>query len=73
MLTTPCQTEPYVNENKTHPSKYYGFCVELLDMIAKARNFTYEIQIEDTVGNIQPNGSWDGVMGALINRVSLLK
>ncbi|CAL1527179.1 unnamed protein product [Lymnaea stagnalis] len=61
-------TEPYVIRNDSAPSGYSGFCVELLDQIAKARNFTWEIQLQTTVGKPFPNGSWGGVMGALIDR-----
>ncbi|GFR85416.1 glutamate receptor, ionotropic kainate [Elysia marginata] len=60
--------QPYVIKNASHPTGYWGFCVELLDYIAKAKNFTYEIRVETTVGKKQANGTWTGVMGALIDR-----
>ncbi|GFO27215.1 ionotropic glutamate receptor [Plakobranchus ocellatus] len=60
--------EPYVIVNTSSPSGYWGFCVELLDHIAKAKNFTYEIRVEKSVGKKFDNGSWDGVMGALIKK-----
>ncbi|NP_001191543.1 glutamate receptor subunit protein GluR7 precursor [Aplysia californica] len=62
------ETEPYVIRNASSPSGFSGFCVELLDMIAKAKNFSYRIELTDTVGKEQSNGSWNGVMGALIDR-----
>lgn len=65
------QADPYVMKNESAPSGYSGFCVDLLNHIAEARNFTWEIHIQDTVGKQQPNDSWNGVMGALISRVSV--
>ncbi|XP_059153995.1 glutamate receptor ionotropic, kainate 1-like [Physella acuta] len=58
--------DPYVLVNASAPSGYAGFCVDLLSIIAKAKNFTFTIVPLTAVGSASTN--WTGVMGQLMNR-----
>ncbi|KAH9493109.1 Serine/threonine-protein kinase grik2 [Bulinus truncatus] len=61
-------TKPYVMKDNV-TGQYYGFCIDLLNEISKARNISYEIKLEKVVGKEDPTTKeWNGVMGALINR-----
>ena len=62
---------PYVYTNKTS-GKEQGFCIDILNKIANHRNFTYQLVIHKTTGKKQPDGSWTGIMGALIRGVCRL-
>lgn len=55
------------------PGKYQGFCVDLIDEIAKDVNFTFIIR-EVADGNYGGlvNGSWNGMIGELISHVWIL-
>ncbi|XP_076279785.1 ionotropic receptor 25a [Lasioglossum baleicum] len=51
-------------------NEYYGFCIDLLNEIKDTVVFQYEIrETEDgRYGNLNPNGSWDGMMKELITK-----
>lgn len=53
--------------------QYEGFCVDMLKELADILKFTYRIKLVDDglYGAPEPNGSWTGMVGELINRVSL--
>ncbi|XP_036393559.1 glutamate receptor ionotropic, delta-1-like [Megalops cyprinoides] len=52
------------------PKKYKGFSIDVLDALAKILGFKYEIyQVADSkYGTQLPNGSWNGMIGELINK-----
>ena len=59
---------PFMRVNKN--GTYDGYCVDLMDYIARALNFTYEIRIpEDKTYGIYQNGSWSGVMKDFLDGV----
>ena len=64
------QTEPYVFKNKTS-GEWQGFCIDILEKIRIARNFTYKLHYEGKTGKKQKDGTWTGVMGKLIAGVCL--
>uniref|UniRef100_A0AAQ5Y1X5 Glutamate receptor n=1 Tax=Amphiprion ocellaris TaxID=80972 RepID=A0AAQ5Y1X5_AMPOC len=55
------------------PKRYKGFSIDVLDALAKILGFKYEIyQVADSkYGSQLPNGSWNGMIGDLINKVVL--
>lgn len=54
------------------PKRYKGFSIDVLDALAKILGFKYDIyQVADSkYGSQLPNGSWNGMIGDLINKVS---
>ncbi|XP_061666509.1 glutamate receptor ionotropic, delta-1-like isoform X4 [Syngnathoides biaculeatus] len=52
------------------PKRYKGFSVDVLDALARALGFKYDIyQVSDSkYGSRLPNGSWNGMIGDLINK-----
>ncbi|XP_059180131.1 glutamate receptor ionotropic, delta-1-like isoform X2 [Centropristis striata] len=52
------------------PKRYKGFSIDVLDALAKILGFKYEIyQVSDSKYGAQlPNGSWNGMIGDLINK-----
>ena len=53
---------------------YEGFCVDLLEEIAKKVGFKYEIRLvkDDNYGAQTADGTWNGMVGELIRDVSLI-
>lgn len=54
--------------------QYEGFCVDMLKELADILKFSFKIKLVDDglYGAPEPNGSWTGMVGELINRVSIL-
>lgn len=54
------------------PKRYKGFSIDVLDALAKILGFKYDIyQVGDgKYGSPLPNGSWNGMIGELIGKVS---
>uniref|UniRef100_A0A8C6UK38 Glutamate receptor n=1 Tax=Neogobius melanostomus TaxID=47308 RepID=A0A8C6UK38_9GOBI len=52
------------------PKRYKGFSIDVLDALAKSLGFKYDIyQVTDSkYGSQLPNGSWNGMIGDLINK-----
>ncbi|XP_061611329.1 glutamate receptor ionotropic, delta-1-like isoform X2 [Phyllopteryx taeniolatus] len=52
------------------PKRYKGFSIDVLDALARTLGFKYEIyQVSDSkYGSQLPNGSWNGMIGDLINK-----
>ena len=50
--------------------KLKGYCVEMIEEMAKRMNFDYEIILpsdnSEDYGQRQPDGSWSGVIGDLV-------
>jgi len=51
--------------------QYKGFCVDMLRELADILKFSFKIKLVDDglYGAPEPNGSWTGMVGELINRV----
>lgn len=64
------QDEPYVIADKHAPKNYSGYCVDLLNEIARVLNFDYEIyEVDDgKFGQLGPNGEWDGIIKELVDQ-----
>lgn len=72
------QENPYVMRKANYQElegneQYEGFCVDMLKELSDILKFTYRIKLVDDglYGAPEPNGSWTGMVGELINRVSL--
>ena len=52
--------------------KLQGFCIDLLNELQEIMGFTYDIyEVEDgKFGSEQPNGTWNGIVGDIIQEVS---
>ena len=50
--------------------KLKGYCIEMIEEMAKRMNFDYEIILpsdnSEDYGKRQPDGSWSGVIGDLV-------
>ncbi|XP_029051723.2 ionotropic receptor 25a [Osmia bicornis bicornis] len=60
---------PFVMYNE-EKNEYFGFCIDLLNEIRETVGFQYEIREADDkmYGNLNPNGSWNGMMKELIEK-----
>ncbi|VDD88194.1 unnamed protein product [Enterobius vermicularis] len=48
--------------------RFEGYCMDLLKLLAeRIENFDYEIKLSKAFGSKQPDGDYDGVIGALIH------
>ena len=59
-------------ENCTGTSCYRGYCVDLIDRLARDLHFTYELQESDDGkwgGYDNKTDSWDGLVRMLIDKV----
>ena len=57
----------------TNPNdKFSGFCKDILDKLAEDLQFKYDLYLvpDEQYGNKRPNGSWNGMVGELINKVT---
>ena len=54
---------------------YGGFCIDLFKELAKMLHFTYEIYVspDGQYGGITEKGTWNGIVGELVNKVSTLR
>ncbi|KAF5287636.1 hypothetical protein FQA39_LY15839 [Lamprigera yunnana] len=71
--------DPYLMEsNAPHTteslsSRYEGYAVDLIELIARELNFTYVFTITESNGNYdESSGMWNGVVGDVINGVAQL-
>jgi len=46
--------------------KVHGYCVQLLEEMARRMDFNYTLLLADDFGHKQANGSWTGVVGDLV-------
>jgi len=58
-------------KNKDGTSRYSGYCIDLLNELAKNLHFTYEIypSPDGKYGAKTENGTWNGMIGELVNKV----
>ncbi|XP_066276268.1 glutamate receptor ionotropic, delta-1-like [Branchiostoma lanceolatum] len=63
--------EPFVMKRETPAGPvFYGFCIDILDQMAKDHNFRYDIyETPDRKFGVQlDNGSWNGAIGQVLAR-----
>ncbi|XP_051722133.1 glutamate receptor ionotropic, kainate 5-like isoform X2 [Ctenopharyngodon idella] len=75
LIITTILENPYVMRKVNYQEfegneQYEGFCVDMLRELADILKFTFRIKLVDDglYGAPEPNGSWTGMVGELINR-----
>ncbi|XP_067304993.1 glutamate receptor ionotropic, kainate 5 isoform X1 [Pseudorasbora parva] len=75
LIITTILENPYVMRKVNYQEfegneQYEGFCVDMLRELADTLKFTFHIKLVDDglYGAPEPNGSWTGMVGELINR-----
>lgn len=71
------QENPYVMRKSNYQElrgndQYEGFCVDMLRELADILKFSFRIKLvgDGLYGAPEPNGSWTGMVGELMGRVS---
>ncbi|XP_073319214.1 glutamate receptor ionotropic, kainate 5-like isoform X4 [Pagrus major] len=75
LIVTTILENPYVMRKSNYQDfhgndQYEGFCVDMLRELADILKFSFRIKLVDDglYGAPEPNGSWTGMVGELINR-----
>uniref|UniRef100_A0A8C6NX26 Glutamate receptor n=1 Tax=Nothobranchius furzeri TaxID=105023 RepID=A0A8C6NX26_NOTFU len=75
LIVTTILESPYVMRKSNYQNyqgndQYEGFCVDMLRELADVLKFSFKIKLVDDglYGAPEPNGSWTGMVGELINR-----
>ncbi|XP_029115978.1 glutamate receptor ionotropic, kainate 5 isoform X1 [Scleropages formosus] len=75
LIVTTILENPYVMRKDNYQDfqgndQYEGFCVDMLKELADILKFSFRIKLVDDglYGAPEPNGSWTGMVGELINR-----
>uniref|UniRef100_A0AAQ4P3L4 Glutamate receptor n=1 Tax=Gasterosteus aculeatus aculeatus TaxID=481459 RepID=A0AAQ4P3L4_GASAC len=75
LIVTTILENPYVMRRQNYQDfqgneQYEGFCVDMLKELADILKFSFKIKLVDDgqYGAPEPNGSWTGMVGELINR-----
>ncbi|KAK5861843.1 hypothetical protein PBY51_017287 [Eleginops maclovinus] len=75
LIVTTILENPYVMRRENYQDfqgndQYEGFCVDMLKELADILKFSFRIKLVDDglYGAPEPNGSWTGMVGELINR-----
>uniref|UniRef100_A0A3Q2W252 Glutamate receptor n=1 Tax=Haplochromis burtoni TaxID=8153 RepID=A0A3Q2W252_HAPBU len=75
LVVTTILENPYVMRKSNYQEyqgndQYEGFCVDMLRELADILKFSFKIKLVDDglYGAPEPNGSWTGMVGELINR-----
>ncbi|XP_026088021.1 glutamate receptor ionotropic, kainate 5-like isoform X2 [Carassius auratus] len=75
LIVTTILEDPYVKRKANYQDfqgndRYEGFCVDMLREMAAMLKFSFRIKLVDDglYGAPEPNGSWTGMVGELINR-----
>ena len=68
------QSPPFVmkKENTTDSDSdlgYEGFCIDLLNELREKLQFEYELELRDSFGERQLDGTWNGIIGELTRKV----
>lgn len=59
------------NQTLTGNDQYIGYCIDLIERIAKACNFNFTIKlVEDGLHGTLVDGKWNGIVSELIDKVS---
>ena len=61
-------------ENEGGSSLYEGYCIDLLNELARNLKFTYEIYVspDGMYGAQTDNGTWNGMIGEIVNEVRFI-
>lgn len=61
---------PFIMRDENAPKGFKGYCIDLIDEIAKIVGFDYDIkEVEDgKFGNMNEKGEWNGVVRKLIDK-----
>ena len=61
-------------ENEDGSSSYEGYCIDLLNELARNLKFTYEIYVspDGMYGAQRDNGTWNGMIGEIVNEVGFI-
>uniref|UniRef100_A0A8C8JU32 Glutamate receptor n=1 Tax=Oncorhynchus tshawytscha TaxID=74940 RepID=A0A8C8JU32_ONCTS len=75
LIVTTILENPYVMHKSNYQElrgndRYQGFCVDMLRELSDLLKFSFRIKLVDDglYGAPEPNGSWTGMVGELINR-----
>uniref|UniRef100_A0A8C7H0H7 Glutamate receptor n=1 Tax=Oncorhynchus kisutch TaxID=8019 RepID=A0A8C7H0H7_ONCKI len=75
LIVTTILENPYVMHKSNYQElqgndRYQGFCVDMLRELSDMLKFSFRIKLVDDglYGAPEPNGSWTGMVGELINR-----
>ncbi|XP_029370779.1 glutamate receptor ionotropic, kainate 5-like [Echeneis naucrates] len=75
LIVTTILENPYMMRKTNYQDlqgndQYKGFCVDMLQELADILKFSFKIKLVDDglYGAPEPNGSWTGMVGELINR-----
>ncbi|XP_072316312.1 glutamate receptor ionotropic, kainate 5 isoform X2 [Eucyclogobius newberryi] len=75
LIVTTILENPYMMRKENYQDyqgndQYKGFCVDMLREVAEMLKFSFKIKLVDDglYGAPEPNGSWTGMVGELINR-----
>ncbi|KAH1005541.1 ionotropic receptor 25a [Dendroctonus ponderosae] len=62
--------KPFIYRDDTAPKGFKGYCIDLIDEIAKILHFDYEIDAvaDGMFGNMDENGKWNGIIKDLIEK-----
>ena len=73
LLMTSKQDAPFVMKVKNEDGSlsYEGYCIDLLNELARNLKFTYEIYTvpDGKYGGLTENGSWNGMVGEIVKEV----
>ncbi|XP_045466066.1 ionotropic receptor 25a-like [Harmonia axyridis] len=61
------ENKPMIFKDENHTSGYNGYCIDLLNELAKRMEFKYIITSADGGGKPDKEGNWDGLIGDLVN------
>lgn len=52
-------------------NKWKGYCIDLIEKLAKEMNFKYELVVKDAFGEVDPiTNKWNGLIGGLVEGVN---
>ncbi len=65
--------EKKAEEEGNSEEEYEGYCIDLIKLLADKVGFKHKVQIvkDGQYGAAQHDGSWDGMIGELLNKVRL--
>lgn len=76
LVSRNMQETPYVmmhhDKNYTGNSRFYGFCVDLLEAVARKVGFSYHLKLvpDEKYGAMDPEtGEWNGIVRELMQHV----
>lgn len=50
---------------------WHGYCIDLIEKLAKEMNFKYELVVKDEFGELDPvTNKWNGLIGGLVEGVN---